>query len=282
MLKSNHKHCVEVYNRIWIKSLFLLTALFFCAQITGLTTPSYARDIDPKADEVLKKMSYYLGSKYEYTYKAEIMFDENNPIGMKLQNSAEQKVYVHKPNQIFIEYQSDIGGLKFWYNDSIATLLEFPSTQYSNVKLPSTIDQALKKLQKDYNFSLPLTEFIFVNPYKTLLENVRSGIYVGTSKVFGVVCDHLAFQQQDIDWQLWIETGKNKNPLPRKLVITYKNMPSSPQFIAIIKDWVIDKPITKFVFKPDIPKFAERTDMNAITTTSASFPKTIQSSGIGN
>ncbi len=68
--------------------------------------------------------------------------------------------------------------------------------------------------------------------------------------------------QDDIDWQIWIEIGKRQ--IPRKLVITYKNLPGQPQFIAILRDWVIDKPITNFAFKPDIPDLNQRTDITEI------------------
>ena len=40
-------------------------------------------------------------------------------------------------------------------------------------------------------------------------------------------CHHLAFEQATIDWQLWIDAGKD--PLPRKLVITYKTEDEVPQ-----------------------------------------------------
>jgi len=45
----------------------------------------------------------------------------------------------------------------------------------------------------------------------------------------------LAFTQKEIDWQIWIEEGPR--PLPRKLLITYKNEPLSPQYTAILSGW---------------------------------------------
>lgn len=121
----------------------------------------------------------------------------------------------------------------------------------------------MDKLLEEYNFAPALSEFLFINTYRVMTEGVTSGTYFGISKVFGVKCDHLAFVENDIDWQIWIETGKRT--APRKLVITYKNLPGSPQFIAILKDWVIDKSITGFAFKAKIPNINNRVDMNQIT-----------------
>ena len=68
--------------------------------------------------------------------------------------------------------------------------------------------------------------------------------------------------QEDIDWQIWIESGKRQ--IPRKIVITYKNLPGQPQFIAFLNDWVIDKSITDFVFNSNIPDPNQRVEMSQI------------------
>ena len=231
-----------------------------------LNDVAYAQEtnpnIDPQASEILQNMSYFLGSKDQYTFKAEIMFDQLINSNRKIQYSAEEKVYMKKNGNLTIEYVSDLGGYKLWFEEGKAAILELPTNLFSIATLPATIDQALKKLKEKYNFTPALSDLLFINTYRVLTAKVQSGGYFGTSKVYGVRCDHLAFVQQDIDWQIWIESGKRQ--IPRKLVITYKNLPGSPQFIAILRDWVIDKPITNFAFKADIPNLNQRTEMAEI------------------
>jgi len=53
---------------------------------------------------------------------------------------------------------------------------------------------------------------------------------VGPSAVEGVTCQHYAFRQADIDWQIWIQKGEH--PLPRRLVITTKTDEARPQHTA--------------------------------------------------
>jgi hypothetical protein len=55
------------------------------------------------------------------------------------------------------------------------------------------------------------------------------------SVVNGVRCDHVAFRNAEVDWQVWIQEGAN--PLPRKFVVTSKNMPESPQFVVVLSTW---------------------------------------------
>ena len=253
---------------MYLKSVMLaFFALYFLIAPVGMISTGHAQDvnpnIDPKAAEILQNMSYFLGSKSEYTFKADIMFDAVIIGERKIQYSAQEVVYVKKPDKLQIEYITDLGGYKLWYNGGQATLLSVPTNDFALAVLPGSIDRALDKLLEEYNFAPALSEFLFINTYGIMTEDVTSGIYFGISKVFGVKCDHLAFAENDIDWQIWIETGKRT--APRKLVITYKNLPGSPQFIAILKDWVIDKPITGFAFKAKIPNINNRVDMNQIT-----------------
>ena len=76
---------------------------------------------------------------------------------------------------------------------------------------------------------------MYANPYEVLRRDVEFGFYVGLSDVAGTRCHHLAFVEQVIDWQIWIEDGTQL--VPRKLVITYKTLPGAPQFEAVFSEW---------------------------------------------
>ena len=254
---------VGVYFRTY---LLAATAISLFCVLPGAQTSGQAQDtnpnIDPQAAEILQNMSYFLGSKSEYTFKADAMFDVLISGERKIQYSAQETVYVQKPDKFTIEYVTDIGGYKIWYTAGQTTILSLPTNDFTLTTLPGSIDQALKKLMEQYNFAPALSEFLFINTYREMTQNVISGAYFGTSKVFGTKCNHLTFVQNNIDWQIWIDAGRR--PVPRKLVITYKNLPGSPQFIAIIKDWVTDKPITGYAFKSDIPNINNRVDINQL------------------
>ena len=220
-------------------------------------------NLDSEAAAVLQSMSNYLGSRADYSFKADIMYDEVLGSGQKVQYGAEAVAYLTKPNKFAISYITERGGYKLWYNAGQATILEIPENDYATATLPGTVDQALNKLSDEYAFDPVLSEFLFINTFKTLTKNVTSGRSLGPSRVSGAMCRHLIFQGNDIDWQIWIEDGNR--PVPRKLVITYKNRPESPQFIALIKDWVSDKTIRDAAYKPDIPKMSSQGEFLQIT-----------------
>jgi hypothetical protein len=77
-----------------------------------------------------------------------------------------------------------------------------------------------------------------------------------------VDCEHLAFRNAEVDWQLWVEIGAR--PVPRKLVITSKHVAGAPQYTLRIKEWKTDASVAPdaFVFKP--PSNAKKVEFVAL------------------
>ena len=86
--------------------------------------------------------------------------------------------------------------------------------------VPPTVDQALDWVFEQTGTVIPLADFLYADSYARLMEDVQRGVYLGIHEAAGVPCHHLSFEQATVDWQIWIDAGKE--PLPRKLVITYK------------------------------------------------------------
>jgi hypothetical protein len=126
---------------------------------------------------------------------------------------------------------------------------------YGVVKSPGQIDMALDQMLKDYGLTMPVADFLYSNPYAVLTEKVITGALIGLHSCGGQRrCHHLAFTQEAIDWQIWIEDGPR--PLPRKLVITYKLEPGSPQFVARLSKWDFHPGLSKSDFEFKLPKGA--------------------------
>jgi hypothetical protein len=97
---------------------------------------------------------------------------------------------------------------------------------------------------------LPLAELLSSQFAKILQEKVRAAAYVEPSQIAGVPCDHLALRGDETDLQLWVAQGAQ--PLPRRLVITYKREDGRPQFWAQFSEWNLapEVPDALFVFTP--------------------------------
>jgi hypothetical protein len=138
-----------------------------------------------------------------------------------------------------------------YYDGKSITLLDRAKGYYGEVPAPSTLDDALDVASKRFGIELPLADIIVSDPYRSTMGKVTSGMDLGPVTVLGVPCEHLAFSLARVDWQIWIEQGAR--PVPRKIVITYKDEESSPEYTAILSNWDFATKLPDFVFKFERP-----------------------------
>ena len=115
---------------------------------------------------------------------------------------------------------------------------------------------------REYGISSPVADVLYSDPYKILTEKLTTGIYVGSSTVRGIPTHHLAFTQDNIDWQIWIEDGAR--PVPRKALITYKNVTSSPQITMWLSNWNFAPRLADSLFEFLPPENAKQVEIKPI------------------
>jgi hypothetical protein len=207
--------------------------------------------VDPRADRLLKEMGASLAAAKQYSFRADIVWDEVLPTAQKIQLAAIQDVAVRRPNRAYVEYAGDDGGKRLWYDGVHITLYDAAENVYATTSAPGKIDAAVRELVDAHGFEPPLADLLYADPYAALSKHAQLGLYLGLHDVGGTRCHHLAFVDKEVDWQVWIEDGTQM--VPRKLVITYKLQPGSPQFSAVLSEWDLDERLADTVFVPFLP-----------------------------
>lgn len=212
--------------------------------------------VEPRAEELLKRMGDYLGQAQFFSVSAEIWQDVQLSSGQRVQSGRTVELRVRRPNRLRAEIQSARRNREIFYDGEAITLFNRAQNFYGSVRISGSLDDAMDAASEGFGIAIPLEDFIRSNPQKDLLQNVTSGSSIGTVSVLGVPCEHLAFTQTNIDWQIWIENGVK--PVPRKFVITYKEEPDSPQFTALFTNWDLETKLPDFVFKFEPPAGASK------------------------
>ena len=216
--------CVIAIALVMLAPNWVQVAEAQTGQAAPATSPPAANSAAPavaeQADRLLKQMGDYVGSAQQFTFHADIAFDHVLPSGQKLQYSASEDVALQRPGGLYVEWSGDLGDRQFWYNGTSITLYDPSTPFYANEAAPAEMDGMLDKLVTQLNFSPPLVDFLYHDPYRSIRGNVQYGFYLGLNDVNGRSCHTLAFVEKDIDWQIWIDTGPQLTPC--KLVITYK------------------------------------------------------------
>jgi len=217
--------------------------------------------IDPQAMTALNRMSDYLKTLKAFRINSEVSKDELVDTNMKIQKSASNEISVQLPDRLHAHMAGDEHDLQLIYDGKTLTVYDAAGKHYATVPAPPTVARTLDAIRARYGIVFPLADFIQMSAQENLLQNITAAGYIGTSRIDGVECDHVAIRQPDVDWQVWIEKGES--PLPRKVVITTKTQPTQPQYIAIMK-WDTNPSIDSnlFTFTPPADavriKFARR------------------------
>ena len=217
-----------------------------------------APKIEPKADQYLKAMSSYLAGLKTYSFQVEEFFDEVQDDGQKIQLSNQRHLSVSRPDKVFGEDEGDTANSLFYYDGKTATVFDRGQKTYATEKVPGTIDAMLDDLHDRFDTDQTLADFLFADPYKVFTEHVQSGTYVGLHYVGKVKCHHLAFRQKILDWQIWIDAGDQ--PLPRKLLITFKRQADQPQYTALIHRWDVNPKLSDDLFQFQPPEGVRKVD----------------------
>jgi len=206
--------------------------------------------IDPKADAILKRMGHDLGALQSFKYVGESSTEGVLKDGEKLQFDATSQVAVRRPDKLASERRGEDRDIAFFYNGQEIALLGKKMNMYATTPAPHNLDAAIDYARDHLGLEAPAADLLFSDPYHALMQGVVSGKYVGEDDVDGVACDHLAFRGKDTDFQLWVEKGPRA--LPRKYVITSKDVAGAPEFTISLRDWQVDAnlPDSTFNFVP--------------------------------
>ena len=217
---------------------------------------SGAEGIDADADKILKSMSAYLGGTKAFSVNADIDLEVVTTAGQKVQLSSYATVVLERPSKFKITRKGVIADAAFIYDGNMLTLYGKNLNAYAQVEVPGTIDDAILAYELETGIAAPGADLLFADPYAVLSSGVNSGINLGTAYIDGIECHHLAFREDKVDWQLWVQAGDT--PLPMKYVITSKWQTAAPQYEIRYRDWDTSPniPAGEFTFSP--PDGAEK------------------------
>ena len=219
--------------------------------------------VAPGAIQALKDMGAHLQTLSRFQVTTEVTGERVLADGQKLQHSATATVDVVRPNKLRARMVSARSDRELIFNGKTVTLYTPAQKYYSTVELDDTLGGLVSRLQQKYGVEVPLSDLFLWGTPAAPLDKINSAMNAGQDFVGEDLCDHYAFRQGNIDWQIWITTGSK--PLPRKIVITDRADEARPQSISLI-DWNL-KPTFKdsiFTFTP--PKGASKVELVPLKT----------------
>ena len=237
--------------------------------LTGWPQLGYAQPtgIEPQAEKLLRRMSDYLAGRQQFTLRAESMLEAVLTSGQKLQYDSPATLIVSRPNKLRAHRKGDLANQEFFYDGKSLTLYNPGENLYATTAAPATLEEMLDFAREKLDVIAPAAELLYKNAAEKMLKEASSGFVVGQSIVGSVKCTHLAFRGAEVDWQIWIEDGSR--PLPRKFMLTSKQMSGAPQFTVLIRNWDVAPKLTDQEFSFTAPKGAKKIEFLKLTPETA-------------
>ncbi len=247
-----------------ICSLYALAAALGMLAVCGCASPASRTGaetgvaqvpvIDTRATDDLKRMTEFLAKQPRLKFEMTVFYDDYAVGDMKVQYARHVTLELERPNHAAGVSDGDAGRRRFWYDGTQITTVDEKARTYSQFDVPDTYDAMVDTMASRYDTPLPVADFLVSDAYPQLMEGVTTALFVGENHVGDDLCDHLAFETEDRDWQVWITPGAQ--PLLRKLVVAFKTLPNCPQYIAVIQNWELSPTFGASDFKPAIPNDA--------------------------
>jgi hypothetical protein len=225
--------------------------------------PSHARAEDD-AKAILKKMSDYIAGQQNFSVAYDSDVEVITPDLQKIQFTNSGQMRVSRPDKIQAERRGGYTDVALFLDGKTLTIFGKHVDAYAQGSAPASIDETVDFLRNDYGAEIPGADLVLSNVYDALSEGVLDAKHIGEGVVDGIECEHLAFRNEDTDWQLWVEKGDR--PIPRKYVITSKAVAAAPQYTLRIKEWKEEQaPADAFAFTaPDGAKKVDFKELKAM------------------
>jgi hypothetical protein len=223
----------------------------FAAEGTQTTNPN----LDTAAMSALQRMGTYLRSIKSFEVTADTTRDDVLETGQLIQLDSHVTVLARLPDRARIEVTNPRQQRLYLYDGKQFTIWGELINYYATVPAPATLSKLLPELRDKYDLEMPLEDLFFWGTPQATTRDITSALDVGPSVVSGITCEHYAFRQDGLDWQIWIQQGDY--PLPLKVVSSTLTDEARPQYSAVYT-WNLAPSFNEAAFEFSPPKGAQR------------------------
>jgi len=222
------------------------------APASGSDEPEQAQaqaEMQPQAVDALNKLGNYLRTVKSFRIQADSVTDAVLTTGQNVGFLHRTEMSVQRPNKVRVVITGSRAPKGLIYDGHTFVLFNDTHHYYSKVPAPPTIRQLITDADEKYGVQLPLVDLFYWGEQSNDEKALTSALFIGLDKVEGKWCNHYAYQQPGLDWELWIQTGSR--PLPCRFVVTDTTRPSRPRH-AVNYEWTVNPTFdaATFTFHP--------------------------------
>ena len=233
----------------------------------AVATPTPEKPVPTQAEYalgVLKRTADKLSEAKNFTFKANSSIEVLSPVGHMINYFSTADVAVHRPDKLVAKKTGDGPSFELYYDGKTFGGVDSKLSVYAQMAAPPTLDELVPVVLEKTGILFPYADVLFSDVYRAVTKDLKHAYWVGRTTIDGVECDHLAFAGPGIEWQVWL--GPEKEPLLRRLAVTYTDLERQPRCLVNFSDWNLkgELPASRFEFK--IPADAKQIEFQPLLT----------------
>jgi len=243
--------------RTIISGTVLLTALLATVALADVKSPATETAHSSAGMDQLMRMASFLAQLKQLSVAQQSGYDVVQDSGQKIEFLENRKLVFDRPDRFRVDAQRSNGeSYAIAFDGQAITVFSLTKKLYASSKIKGDIDSAITYYVKDLGMRFPLAMLYVINLPDEFGRRVREAEIVETLILNGVSYFHLVVRADNVDFQVLLpETG---DPLPLRIVITYKFEVGQPQYWANFSNWNLSPNPPESSFFPNIPKDADR------------------------
>ena len=229
------------------------------ALLLGIAVSPAVRAGEADAKSLLKTMSDYMASQntisFDYDAEYEVVTKDNQRIAL----ASSGTVAMARPDKIRTTRLGGFAHVESSFDGKTLSILGKNANVFTQIEIPGTIDHLVDELKDKYHRPLPAADLLLSNAYDQLMPEVIDSKDLGSGVIGGQECDHLAFRNKEVDWQIWIAQGDR--PYPCRFIITSKDVAGGPQYSIQVRNWKTGDEAASGDFSFKAPADAKKLDL---------------------
>ena len=207
------------------------------------------------AADLLAGMAQFLAGLEGFEVRMVGSYDTVQPSGEKIEFLELRELAVARPDRLRLkQVRSDGAADAIVFDGKAMSVFNGEAGVYAQAPQPGSLDDALVYFVRELGMNLPLSAMLSTRFPAELQQRVRSVDYVEYSVL--PPAHHLAGRTDKVDFQVWIADGPQ--PVPVRIVLTYRDEPGQPQFRATLLDWKFKAPDAADAFRFEPPTDARQ------------------------
>jgi hypothetical protein len=230
----------------------LLLGLFLAAIVPAATAQEDHPAIDPQAREIAMNAANFLASRDKLSFNWFVSHDEVVDDLEKITYFRSGTIVLDRGDGFLAQTERGDTLRDYYFDGSVFSVVSPNENFYASTEFKGGFDALVRAIQERSDTILPLWSMLSTDFPDTMMNNVSSGAYLGTTLIASQSVHHLAFAQEELDWQVWISVDEDM-PVPVMLIGTENTVTGWPQYRVYFADWNTDPEITEgqFTYQPE-------------------------------